>query len=152
MYGQETFFFLLFHFFLPPSYPALFPPFFLSLCSFSGQSLRYSACPLCGLDWLWVPGFLASTSQVWDYRCAPEHSAWWRVLNKSWSSHIRAITLFAEWALSLHAMIITQHQTQAKWLHANDLIGILDYCVSGVPFKSIGVQTLTRSLIPRSRN
>lgn len=110
--------------------------FFLSLCSFSGQSLRYSACPPWGLDWPWVPGFLTSTSQVWDYRCAHEHSAWWRVLNKSWSSHIRAITLFAEWALSLYAMMITQHQTQAKWLHANDLIGILDYCVPGYLLKA----------------
>lgn len=49
-------------------------------------------------------------------------------------------------------MIIIQHQTQSKWLHANDLIGILDYSVAGIPFKSIGVQILTHSLVPRSCN
>lgn len=35
-------------------------------------------------------------------------------------------------------------------MHANDLIGILDYCVAGIPFKSIGVQILTRSWSPEA--
>lgn len=57
------------------SFPPSPPPILLSSLPFSFLSAVFQDRVLGNLPVLYVPGFLASTSQVWDYRCAPEHSA-----------------------------------------------------------------------------